>query len=67
MNHHEIEEGIRLELDFTKLKKVADCKEDIIPAVAQDADTGEVLIVGYANELALKTTLQENMATFWST
>ena len=67
MEHHEIEEGVRLELDFTKLKKVADCKEDIIPAVAQDADTGEVLIVGYANELALKTTLQENMATFWST
>ena len=67
MDHHEIEEGVRLELDFTKLKKVANCKEDIIPAVAQDADTGEVLIVGYANELALKTTLQENMATFWST
>ena len=31
------------------------CGEDLIPAVAQDADTGEVLIVGYANELALKT------------
>jgi phosphoribosyl-AMP cyclohydrolase len=35
--------------------------------VAQDASTGEVLIVGYANQLALETTLKEEMATFWST
>ena len=67
MNHHELEEGKKLNLDFTKLKKVAACSEDIIPAVAQDADTGEVLIVGYANKLAFETTLKENIATFWST
>ena len=67
MDHHQIEEGVQLSLDFTKLKKVASCGEDLIPAVAQDANTGEVLIVGYANELALKTALVENMATFWST
>ena len=67
MNHQELEEGKKLNLDFTKLKKVAECNEDLLPAVAQDADTGEVLIVGYANELALKTTLKEKMATFWST
>ena len=54
-------------LDFTKLKKVAECDEALVPAVAQDADTGEVLIVGYANELALKTTIDQGMATFWST
>ena len=67
MNHHELEEGKKLNLDFTKLKKVTACSEDIIPAVAQDVDTGEVLIVGYANKLAFETTLRENMATFWST
>ena len=67
MNHHELEEGNELALDFTKLKKVADCGEDLVPAVAQDASTGEVLIVGYANQLALETTLKEGMATFWST
>ena len=54
-------------LDFTKLKKVAECDEGLVPAVAQDSDTGEVLIVGYANELALKTTIDQGMATFWST
>ena len=40
MNHHELEEGLKLELDFTKLKKVASCGEDLVPAVAQDANTG---------------------------
>ena len=67
MNHHDLEEGALLNLDFSKLKKVASCGEDIIPAIAQDHETGEVLIVGYANELALKTARIEGMATFWST
>jgi len=67
MDHNELEEGTQLALDFTKLKKVAECDEALVPAVAQDADTGEVLIVGYANELALETTLDKGIATFWST
>jgi len=67
MDHNELEEGTQLSLDFTKLKKVAECDEALVPAVAQDADTGEVLIVGYANEIALKTTVDQGMATFWST
>ena len=67
MNHQELEEGKTLRVDFKKLGKVAGCAEDLIPAVAQDHDSGEVLIVGYANELALETALRENMATFWST
>lgn len=66
MDHHELENGTQLSLDFKKLAKVAACGEDLIPAVAQDANTGEVLIVGYANALALETTLREGMATFWS-
>lgn len=63
----EIEEGLNLSLDFTKLKKVAACSEDVIPAIAQCADTGAVLIVGYVNKLALETAVKEGMATFWST
>ena len=67
MNNKELEEGTTLNLDFTKLRKVANCGADVLPAVAQDARTGEVLIVGYANELALKTARETGMATFWST
>jgi len=66
MDHNELENGTQLSLDFKKLAKVAACGEDLIPAVAQDANTGEVLIVGYVNALALETTLREGMATFWS-
>ncbi|NBB78393.1 MAG: phosphoribosyl-AMP cyclohydrolase [Verrucomicrobia bacterium] len=67
MTHQELEEGEVLNLDFTKLRKVANCESDVLPAVAQDARTGEVLIVGYANDLALQTARKCGMATFWST
>lgn len=67
MDRKEIEEGKVIRLDFTKLSKAVECGEDLLPAVAQNFDTGEVLIVGYANRLAFETALQEGMATFWST
>lgn len=63
----ELEEGSALALDFTKLKKVAQSEADVLVAVAQDSTTGEVLIVGYANQLALETALKERKCTFWST
>ena len=55
----EIEEGLNLQLDFTKLKKIAQCSEDVIPAIAQCAISGDVLIVGYVNQLALETAVKE--------
>ena len=67
MSNPALEEGQALTLDFGKLRKIASGKEDVIPAVAQDAATGEVLIVGYVNQLALQTALKEKKATFWST
>ena len=63
----EIEEGSRLTLDFTKIEQVAASVPGVIPAVAQDIDTGLVLMVGYANQLALNTALEKNVAVFWST
>ncbi|MFP4202855.1 MAG: phosphoribosyl-AMP cyclohydrolase [Opitutales bacterium] len=67
MSNNELEEGTTLHLDFTKLNKVAACGEPVLPAIAQDARTGEVLIVGYANQLALDTAREYGKATFWST
>lgn len=67
MDHRELEEGKILNLDFTKLRKVSGGAADVIPAVAQDIESGEVLIVGYVNQLALKTAFLEQKATFWST
>lgn len=66
-SHKDLEEGMQLQLDFTKLRKVATGAADVIPAAVQDVDTGEVLIIGYVNHLALETALKEGMATFWST
>ena len=64
MDHHTLEEGNTLNIDFQKLKKVANCGEDIIPAVAQDAETGEVLIVGYANKLAFRYSSKRENGNF---
>src|SRR6185295_14531838 len=33
----------------------------------QNVDTGEVILVAYANELALKAALERRSAVFWST
>lgn len=39
----------------------------MIPVVLQHVETGDVLFVGYANELALRTSIQERIAVLWST
>lgn len=38
----------------------------LVPAVAQDADTGEVLMVAYMNREALQKTLETGLAHYWS-
>src|SRR5271170_1105015 len=62
-----LEEGNELQLDFTKLQKVAKTGLPVLPVVVQDADSHEVLVVAYANEAALANTLKTGLATFWST
>ena len=62
-----LEEGRELLLDFHKLKKAAQSPEPVLPVAVQHADTKEVLIVAYANQTALKYTLEHGVAAFWST
>jgi phosphoribosyl-AMP cyclohydrolase len=38
----------------------------LIPAIAQDAITGEVLMLAYMNAAALTQTLESKEATYWS-
>ena len=38
----------------------------MLPAVVQDADTAQVLMLGYMNRDALAATLADGFATFWS-
>ncbi|MBN1978927.1 MAG: phosphoribosyl-AMP cyclohydrolase [Anaerolineae bacterium] len=67
MDAERLEEGNDLLIDFDKLDQVAQCGEAVVPVAVQDADTKEVLIVAYANEVALKYTLEHGVAAFWST
>jgi phosphoribosyl-AMP cyclohydrolase len=46
-------------MDFSKLG-------GLIPAVVQDAETSEVLMVGFMNETALAETRRTGLATFFS-
>ena len=62
-----LEEGSDLQLDFTKLQKVAKTGLPVLPVVVQDADSLDVLVVAYANQEALAHTLKTGIATFWST
>jgi len=41
-------------------------EKGLIPAIAQDADTGEVLMLGYMNEEALRRTLSGDDVWFYS-
>jgi len=63
----ELEEGLDLALDFTKLLTIAQDGLEVIPVAVQDAQSGEVLIVAFANRQALEYTLEHKVATFWST
>ena len=60
------EEGSELSLDFAKLDGVAATGQALLPVVVQDAETKEVLILAYANEQALRYTLDNRVAAFWS-
>lgn len=46
-------------MDFSKL-------DGLIPAVIQDADSSEVLMVGFMNDAALALTEETGFATFFS-
>ena len=39
---------------------------ELIPAIAQDAATGEVLMLAYMNQESLAITIETGRATYWS-
>ena len=48
-----------IELDFEKTG-------GLLPAIAQEADTGDVLMLAYMNQEAWEATLKTGKATYWS-
>lgn len=63
----ELEEGNALTLDFAKIAKIAEVCKDAIPVAVQHADTREVILVAYTNELAMKKAFAERTLILWST
>ena len=67
-SHEDLEESSELLLDFFKLQKLQPAAaEGLVPVVVQNADTGEVLILAYANHEALQQSLERGIAVFYST
>ena len=64
---NDIEQTNELMMDFGKLAKAAGACRELVPVAVQDADTGEVILVAYTNETALKKTVKTRRAIFWST
>ena len=48
-----------VKLDFAKM-------DGLLPAIVQDAASGEVLMVGFMNETSYAKTLETGFVTFWS-
>jgi phosphoribosyl-AMP cyclohydrolase len=53
-------------LDPTIAERLKRDQAGLVTAVIQDADSGDVLMVGWMDDEALRRTLTEKRATFWS-
>jgi phosphoribosyl-AMP cyclohydrolase len=54
-----LNQALMNEIDFDK-------GDGLVPVVTQDASSGKVLMVAYANSQAVKLTLETHMAHYWS-
>ena len=62
-----LEEGLEVALDFDKVAKIGRAGHQVVPVVLQDAESGDVLFIGYANEEAYRITLERGSAVLYST
>ena len=60
----ELEEGSDIALDFERFFSASE--QGVLPVVAQDVESRDVLVLAHANKVALDCTLREGVAAFWS-
>ena len=53
-------------MDSAWLEAVSWNREGLVPAIAQDARTGDVLMLAWMNREALERTIHQGMAHYWS-
>ena len=63
---NQLEEGSALMLDFGKLASIRP-ENQVLPCAVQNVDTGEVILVAYVNQQALRAAIETRAAVFWST
>jgi phosphoribosyl-AMP cyclohydrolase len=63
----QLEEGRELRLDFHKLRRATSACPEVVPVAVQNIDTGDVILVAYANAEALRVARATRSAVFWST
>lgn len=49
-----------------KISELQFDENGLVPVAVQDVDTLEVLLIGFANEEAIRQTFDKGLATFWS-
>lgn len=59
------EQGIKADLDKA-LSSLKYNEDGLIPAIAQQHDTGEVLMMAWMNEAAIRETLETGHVCYWS-
>lgn len=52
-------ETTTVQIDFEKA-------DGLVPGIVQDAETGEMLMLGFLNEESYRRTLESGFVTFWS-
>ena len=60
----ELEEGCGIALDFGRFSSARGA--GVVPVVAQDVESQDVLVLAHANREALNYTLKNRVAAFWS-
>jgi len=62
-----LEEGTTAMLDFNRLGRLGKQGQAVVPVAIQNADSLEMLYIGYVNEHALIETLGSKRVVLWST
>lgn len=65
-NNLDKEKSLDKKIDFDAIKKLKFDERGLIPAIAQDIDTKEVLMLAYMNEESIRKTLEEKKACYFS-
>ncbi len=60
----ELEEGSGIALDFERFFSASG--QGVLPVVAQDVESRDVLVLAHVNKAAVDYTLREGVAAFWS-